>query len=165
MKKIMRFIAITLVVVFVLMQFYPRATKNQDPATTFDISRIHQVPDSVQQILKTSCYDCHSNNTYYPWYSNIQPVSYWLNDHIVEGKKELNFSAFATYSVARQFKKMKEIAKEVKEDEMPLQSYTNIHRDAKLNAQQKLTLTSWATMLKDSMQNAYPADSLIAKKK
>jgi len=165
MKKIIKFIGISLLVIFLLMQFYPRATKNSELSTTFDITRVHTVPDSVQQILKTSCYDCHSNNTDYPWYSNVQPLSYWHNDHIVEGKKELNFSTFATYTVARQYRKLEEIAEEVKENEMPLESYTFIHRNAILNTQQKLIISNWTDMLRDSMKNNYPADSLIRKKK
>ena len=165
MKKILKFSAITLLVIFMLMQFYPRANRNNDLNTAFDINKIHTVPDSVQEILKTACYDCHSNNTFYPWYSNIQPVSYWLNDHIIEGKKELNFSTFATYTLARQYRKLEEIADEVKENEMPLESYTFVHRNAKLNTRQKIIIANWTNMLRDSMKNNYPADSLIRKKK
>ena len=133
MKKIIKKILLVLFILLVLIQLYPKAKKNNHPSIANDITQIHTVPDSIQVILKTSCYDCHSNNTYYPWYSNLQPVSFWLNDHIEEGKKELNFSEFATYRLARQYRKLEEIIKQVKEDEMPLQSYTIIHRDAVLS--------------------------------
>ena len=106
---------------------------------TSDISKVYVVPDSVTQILKTSCYDCHSNNTVYPWYSKIQPVAWWLNDHIEEGKREINFSEFATYRIGRQYKKMDEIIKQVKEDEMPLSSYTLIHKNAILTQKSKVS--------------------------
>ncbi|MBC7866327.1 MAG: heme-binding domain-containing protein, partial [Gloeobacteraceae cyanobacterium ES-bin-316] len=122
-----------LLVIFLLIQFYPRAAKNNNPDTSNDVARVHSVPQGVTNILKTSCYDCHSNQTNYPWYSYIQPVSFWLNDHIVEGKKELNFSEFATYTLARQFRKLEEINGEVKDNEMPLESYSFIHTDSKLS--------------------------------
>jgi hypothetical protein len=118
------------------------------------------MPQNVQQILKTSCYDCHSNNTVYPWYSNIQPVAWWLKDHIDEGKRELNFSEFATYRIGRQYRKLEEINGEVKENKMPLESYTLIHSDAKLSDEQKLTLATWVTTLRDSIKAQYPEDSL-----
>jgi hypothetical protein len=165
MKRIFKKILLVLIVLLVLVQFYPRATKNNDLSTSNDITRIHSVPDSVQEILKISCYDCHSNHTYYPWYNSIQPVAFWLNDHIVEGKRELNFSEFAQYNLARQYKKLEEISKQIKEDEMPLQSYILIHRNAKLSAEQKLTISTWTDLLRDSMKRVYPADSLTRKKK
>lgn len=165
MKKIVKNIALIFFVLLLLIQFYPRASKNNNPGAANDITKVHAVPLDVQDILKTSCYDCHSNNTAYPWYSYIQPVSWWLNDHIIEGKKELNFSEFANYNLARQYRKLEEINKEVKEGEMPLQSYTIIHGNAKLSAEQKLSLATWTDMLRDSMQKNYPADSLIRKKK
>ncbi|MBC7867966.1 MAG: heme-binding domain-containing protein [Gloeobacteraceae cyanobacterium ES-bin-316] len=154
-----------LLVIFLLIQFYPRAAKNNNPDASNDLARVHAVPQSVTNILKTSCYDCHSNQTNYPWYSYIQPVSFWLNDHIVEGKKELNFSEFATYTLARQFRKLEEINGEVKDNEMPLESYSFIHTDSKLSPEQKLLLANWTDALRDSMQKVYPPDSLVRKKK
>ncbi len=165
MKKIIKNILLALVVLLVLVQFYPRAKKNNDLTAVNDLATVHAVPADVMDILKTSCYDCHSNNTFYPWYSNIQPSSWWLNDHIVEGKKELNFSEFATYRLARQYKKLDEIINQIKEDEMPLQSYTLIHRNAKLSKEQKLLVSSWSSALRDSMKTVYPADSLKRKPK
>jgi hypothetical protein len=165
MRRMLKNILLALGVLLLLLQFYPSAKKNNNPSSLNDITHVHTLPDSVQQILKTSCYDCHSNNTVYPWYSYIQPVSWWLNDHIIEGKKELNFSEFANYNLARQYRKLEEISKEVKDDEMPLSSYTIIHRNAKLSAEQKLMLSNWAVNLRDSMKANYPADSLVRKKK
>jgi len=129
-----------------------------------DIAYSHNVPDSVEQILKTSCYDCHSNHTFYPWYAKIQPVSLWLADHIKEGKAELNFSEFGSYSLRRQFHKLEEINEQVKNNEMPLTSYTIIHRDAKLTPEQKLLIANWAVALQDSFKTNYPADSLKRKR-
>ncbi len=164
MKKVLKNVLLVLLVLFVLIQFYPRSAKNLSSDASRDIAQVHAVPANIQSVLKSACYDCHSNQTTYPWYASLQPVSYWLNDHIVEGKKELNFSEFATYRLSKQFRKLEEINGEVKEGKMPLQSYTLIHTDAKLSADEKLLLASWSQGLRDSMQKVYPADSLIRKK-
>ena len=162
MKKILKPLALFFLIVFVIIQFFrPEKNINTGAAASInDITTIYQVPEDVHSILKTSCYDCHSNNTNYPWYSNFQPVAWWLNDHIVEGKKEINFSEFASYRIGKKYKKLEEIIEQVKEDEMPLTSYTIIHRDALLNKDQKLSLTNWATSIMDSIKVQYPEDSL-----
>ena len=160
MKKFLKKILLVLLVALVIIQFF-RPTKNiAVAASPNDITTKYAVPKDVQAILATSCYDCHSNTTKYPWYNTIQPVAWWLDDHIKEGKKELNFSEFATYRIGRQYKKLEEINEQVKEGEMPLESYTLIHGDAKLTEQQKLTLASWVTTLRDSIKAQYPEDSL-----
>lgn len=149
-----------LAVALIVIQFI-RPTKNAgEEIAANQITAIHPIPDDVQQILKASCNDCHSNTTQYPWYSKIQPVAWVLDDHIVEGKKELNFSTFATYPAYRRYKKFKEIGKEVKDDEMPIYSYTLVHRDASLNEDQKLLLANWAAGAMKEMEAKYPADSL-----
>ncbi|HNH22632.1 MAG TPA: heme-binding domain-containing protein, partial [Ferruginibacter sp.] len=112
----------------------------------------------------TSCNDCHSNNTVYPWYAEVQPVAWWLNEHIEDGKKDLNFSEFASYRPRRQYKKLEEINELVKENEMPLNSYLWIHKDAKLSDQQKLTLANWVEATRDTLEARYPIDSLVRKK-
>jgi Haem-binding domain len=158
-------IAYTLLAAMVIIQFF-RPEKNINTttaATANDITKVFAVPENVQSILKTSCYDCHSNNTYYPWYNNIQPVAWWLNHHVDEGKSELNFNEFATYSIRRQYKKMEEVIDEVKEGEMPLSSYTIIHKDAKLSQEQKLALSNWADAIRKDMESKYPPDSLKRK--
>jgi hypothetical protein len=115
------------------------------------------VPVSVQQTLEKSCYDCHSNHTEYPWYSNIQPLGFWLKDHVDEGKEELNFSEFNSYTPKRKAKKMKEIVKEIEEGEMPLSSYTLIHRNSILTEAQKAELIEWAK----ANQKFVPTDSVV----
>lgn len=165
MKRILKITLLVLLVVFLLIQFYPRARKNNNPSMSNDISAVHFIPANVKSLLKSSCYDCHSNYTNYPWYYNLQPVAWWLDDHIKEAKKELNFSEFAQYNIARQYRKLEEINELVTENEMPLKAYTIIHTDTKLNEAKKLLITGWATNLYDSFKNSYPADSLIRKKK
>jgi len=159
-------ILILLLVAFIAIQFF-RPAKNINTATAAtanNISKVFYVPDSVHSILKTSCYDCHSSNTYYPWYAAIQPAAWWLQDHLNEGKKEVNFEEFATYRPRRQYKKFEEIIEQVKKEEMPLSSYTLIHRNAKLSKLQSATLTDWANEQQENTKAKYPADSLKRKK-
>lgn len=160
MKKFFKRVFLLLLVVFIAIQFFRPEKNSSEGVSPNDISKKYAVPDNVMAVLKTSCYDCHSNNTVYPWYSNIQPVAWWLKDHIDDGKKELNFSEFASYRIGRQYRKLEEINGEIKEGKMPLSSYTVIHTDAKLSEQQKLAVANWVTALRDSIKAQYPEDSL-----
>jgi hypothetical protein len=165
MKKILRRTGLLLMAAFVIIQFF-QTEKNSNPgseAIANDISTAYPVPADVQHILQTSCYDCHSNNTYYPWYDNIQPVSWWMKNHVDEGKSELNFNEFAAYRIRKQYKKLEEIIEQVKENEMPLYSYTLMHKNATLSQEQQLTISNWAAALRDSIKLKYPADSLAKK--
>ncbi len=166
MKKLLRPLGLFLIVTLVVMQFFQSEKNNNVSATAVasDINRIYPLPADVQEVLQKSCYDCHSNNTDYPWYDNVQPVSWWLHRHIAEGKKELNFNEFASYRIGKQFEKLEEITEQIKDDEMPLSSYTLIHTDAKLSPEKKTLVIQWAGNLRDSIRATYPADSLVKKK-
>ena len=149
-KSTMKKVLFVLIAVLVLLQFY-RPTKNV--ATEVSANAIDQhytVPDNVDKLLRVSCYDCHSNNTVYPWYSNVQPVALWLDDHIRDGKKHLNFDEFNSYSAKRKQKILNEIVETIDEGEMPMTSYKLIHRDARLSPKDKKILTDWA---KEMMKN------------
>ena len=103
-------IILVLLALFVLIQFVrPKKNISTEVVTARDISKVHSIPDDVHQTLIKKCYDCHSNNTNYPWYSKIQPVGLWLGHHVEEGKEELNFSEFATYDKKRADHKLEEI--------------------------------------------------------
>lgn len=130
-------IFVILAIVLLAIQFV-RPQKNINTEQT----NINQIPDNVLKDLKVACYDCHSNNTIYPWYSNIQPVAWWLNKHIENGKRHLNFDETLSK------KDYEEIIEVIEENEMPLFSYTIIHRDAKLSDTQKKSITDWATQAK-----------------
>ena len=146
-------ILILLLVVLVVIQFI-RPEKNSATAVSEnDITAYYTVPENVQSILKKACYDCHSNNTEYPWYANIQPIGWWLQDHINEGKEELNFSEFGTYSAKKAAHKMEEVGEMVGEGEMPLESYTLIHKDAVLTHEEAETLIKWSKQIEASIKN------------
>jgi len=164
MKKILKILVIILLAAFMVIQFFKPSKNASEEIAGNQIEVKNQVPEDVHEILKVSCYDCHSNTTYYPWYWGVQPTAWFLNNHIQEGKRELNFSNFATYPAWKRYNKIKAIGKEVKSGDMPLFSYTLIHRNAVLNNDKKLAIENWvANSLKD-MESHYPADSLKKKK-
>ncbi len=165
MKKYLTLALKLLAVLLVLAQFI-RPTRNSGEALSdSDIRKLAPVPDEVMQVLKVACYDCHSNHTDYPWYANVQPVAWWLQKHVNHGVEELNFSIFNTYKLRRQYHKLEEISEMVSEYNMPLPSYTWIHRDAVLSDAQRTTLVTWADGLRDTMQSRYPMDSLVKPRK
>jgi hypothetical protein len=128
----------------IVIQFIRPARNTGEVYSANDISHSVDVPADVKNILEKACNDCHSNNTNYPWYTNIQPVGWWLNHHVEEGNGELNFSEFNTYKLRRKLHKLEEIAEQVKEGEMPMDSYTWTHGEAKLTTAEQQTLISWA---------------------
>lgn len=163
--KLLKRIFYTIIILLLLAQFIPRPQKNiSSEILPADIRMMHATSPEVEGILKTSCLDCHSNNTIYPWYSKIQPAAIFLGRHITEGKRELNFSEFGNYSLRRQYHKMEEVEEMVKGNEMPLTSYTLMHANSKLNENQKEILIKWSVGIRDSMRLIYPADSLKKKK-
>lgn len=155
MKKInFKKIGLGLLGVLIIIQFIPNTKNSGDALGENDISHVVIVPGDVQEILNVSCNDCHSNHTNYPWYSNIQPIGFWLDNHVNEGKQELNFSEFATYKKKRQLHKLDEIAEMIEEHEMPLSSYTLIHTDAKLTNEQQTMLINWAKETKNTLKDS-----------
>ena len=150
--KSLKFIGIVILVVLVGIQFFPIRTNQSTEVPTTDFVVSYQVPENIENILHTSCYNCHSNNTNYPWYSYVQPVGWFLESHINKGKKELNFSEFGSYTVRKQKSKLKSIVNQVEKGEMPLSSYTLIHRDARLSQDQKKALVNYINSVLDSLQ-------------
>lgn len=158
--KILKQSLIGIVVVLVAIQFiHPKKNISGDVSPNRAAAS-----EEVQKILATSCNDCHSNNTIYPWYNNIQPVAWWLNHHIKEAKHDLNFDEFLSYSPRMKYHKMEELEKVIKEDKMPLPSYLWIHRYAALDVQQKEVLVNWSKLIRIELEAQYPKDSLIFKK-
>lgn len=164
MKKFFKRLLLLLLVALIAIQFV-RPAKNASTDQSRSITNLYTVPENVNAILVKACNDCHSNYTVYPWYAKVQPVTWWLNDHIKEGKSHLNFDEYTTYNLRRQYHKMEEVIEQVKEKEMPLDSYTWIHKDAKLTDEERVTLTNWAQSVMDTMKARYPIDSLIRAKK
>ena len=159
-------IALGLLALLVIIQFF-RPEKNLSDDQTHNIALKYPVSGEVKEILRVACDDCHSNKTAYPWYVNIQPVAWFLDNHVQEGKRELNFSTFTKLPVAVQNHKFDEIIEMVEDKEMPLESYTflGLHQEADLTARQREVLIGWAKQQMTMLKSEYPADSLKMKRR
>jgi len=144
-------ILLGLLMVLILIQFFQPARNKSSELSSTDIKKTFSIPENVQLVLQISCYDCHSNNTNYPWYSKIQPFGWLLAKHIKNGKAELNFNEFSSYSLRRQISKLTGIGNSVKDGTMPLTSYILIHKNARLSNEDKALLIGWAMSTKDSL--------------
>ncbi|RYE23800.1 MAG: cytochrome C [Sphingobacteriales bacterium] len=147
MKKIL----LILLLLLIAIQFIRPARNNAESKPNTDITMAYNVPLNVQQIMDKACRDCHSDYTNYPWYDKIQPVAWWMDHHVEEGKQELNFSQFASYSGKKKAHKLEEIVEQVEQNEMPLNSYTWMHKDAKLTEAEKVDLVNWAKALRQQI--------------
>ena len=126
-----------------LIQFFPIDFSLPVTDETFELQNVQNPPDAVFSILQHACYDCHSNNTRYPWYAHLQPVGWWVQDHVKAGRSELNFSEFGRWSTAEQIELLDHCADLVEKGKMPLGSYLRMHPRARLTAWQKSLLTEW----------------------
>ena len=142
-KKIVIWLFITLVGI----QFIRPDSNNDNRVMVTDFIKTHEVPAQISSILRRTCYDCHSNNTEYPWYSSIQPMGWLLNKHIKEGKKKLNFSEFGTYSERKQVSKLKSMKNQIEQNKMPLPSYSMVHKKALLTSEEKNLIITYINNL------------------
>jgi hypothetical protein len=162
---ILKKIGLILLGALVLIQFI-RPEKNQSTVNPDQqLTSRYPIPDSVNTILQKACMDCHSNNSHYPWYASVQPIAWWLDEHIRDGKKHLNFDEYTHRSLRYQFHKMEETIEMVKTEEMPLSSYTWTHTEARLTKAERIAITQWAQSVMDTMKQRYPADSLVKPRK
>ena len=139
LNRIFQFVLGTLIII----QFF-RIDKTVKPVNAqTDIIALTQANTDVSSILKTSCYDCHSNQPIYPWYTNVAPLSWWIKHHFNEGSHHLNFSDWGTYTTKRKDHKLEECVEMIEEGEMPMSSYTIMHGEAKLTEAQKMLLIDW----------------------
>ena len=152
--RLLKGIGIFFLAAFVIIQFFKPDKNVSKKVSTDAITSLLMVPQNVKVVLQNACYDCHSNNTRYPWYVSVQPVAWFMANHINEAKDKLNFDLFGTYSHRRQLSKLKSIAGSVKDESMPLFSYTLMHRDARLSSTEKSLLIDWALKTKDSLEAA-----------
>ncbi len=138
---------LALVVILILIQLI-RPDKNDSKNYVNDISTVMDVPDEIKTILKTSCDDCHSNFTVYPWYSEIAPISWYLALHVNEGKEHLNFSEWTVYNNKQKKHIIHDLEEVIEDREMPLKSYMLIHKDAEMTDSQFETLMNWVKTIK-----------------
>jgi serine/threonine protein kinase len=148
-RKIFKKVLIVLLILFLALQFIPTNRNQSTEILASDFIKVYNPPTNIAQKLKVSCYDCHSNNSHYPWYNKIQPVAWFLENHINEAKEELNFSEFDNYSNRKKKGKLKAIKNEIKDDKMPLKSYTIMHKNAKFTKEEKKQFVKYFNKLRD----------------
>ncbi|HYQ57197.1 MAG TPA: heme-binding domain-containing protein [Draconibacterium sp.] len=146
MRRIFRYLFIVLLLAFIVLQFF-QPEKNSTKAGSNHIFNQEEVPEHIQTILTTSCFDCHSNNTNYLWYHHIAPVSWLINNHIEEGKSDLNFSEWEEMDVFDKITILEEICQETEQKKMPIESYQKMHPKSKLTEEQIAELCDWTTKL------------------
>jgi hypothetical protein len=145
-------ISVILLVAFIGMQLFRPKKNDGIILPSANATAAINIPANVENILKTSCYDCHSNKTTYYWYHEIMPFGWWLDHHVEDGKKHLNFSEFATYNKKKMDHKLEETAEEVLEGNMPLNSYTIAHGNAKLSESQIKIITEWVANEREKLK-------------
>ncbi len=147
-------ISIGLLALFAIVQFINPDKNESEFVPESDFITLEQPPQHLADIIKTSCYDCHSNNTIYPWYDRITPVNFWVDGHIEHGKGHLNFSEWNKYSSKKKAHKLDEFIEMIEDKEMPLESYTLTHQDTKLSDADIAALTNWVTLVKIKIEVA-----------
>jgi hypothetical protein len=136
-----------LLIVFIAIQFIRTDEELKQYESEDDFLVQTNAPEDIQKIIKTSCYDCHSNFTKTPWYGQIAPISWYINDHVNEGKEELNFNAWGTYKLKRKKHKLEECWEEIEKGMMPLEDYLNMHAEAKISKEDQEKLVTWLKSL------------------
>jgi hypothetical protein len=139
-----RKIGVLIIIILVVMQFIqPTKNRSEQVISDNDISKVYAIPQDLHQTFITKCYDCHSNNTNYPWYVNIQPIGWWLAAHVHDGKEHLNFSEFKNYSAERAEHKLEELGEVSEDKSMPLQAYTMFHENTELTEADQKAISEW----------------------
>jgi hypothetical protein len=143
MKKWLKLSLWIVLIVLVGIQFVPVQRDEIEPVTNADFIEHYESPIVIGNIIRASCYDCHSNQSKYPWYSNVQPIGFLLQNHISEGKSELNLSEYGLLSNRMKRAKLKSILSQINDDKMPMPSYLLLHSEAKLDSLKKALLVSY----------------------
>ncbi len=150
MRKLFQIILVLLVVAFAAIQFI-QPEKNRGERTEAHLFNQNEISDDVSTLLQNACLDCHSGETNYLWFHSIAPVSWMVNNHITDGKEELNLSEWGEMEVLDQIGALDEMCEEVEKGNMPLKSYTFMHSKARLTEEQKKLLCDWAEKLSEEL--------------
>jgi hypothetical protein len=150
--NMLRLTLYALLIIFVVMQLFQPERNISSANLKTDIANHYKLPDSVEHILTTVCYDCHSNNTDYPWFINVQPIGWYMQSKITKGKQHINFSDFGSYTKEQAMKKLDDVVNMMKTNNMPLRSYKWYNSDANLTDAQRNVISTWALQLKERIR-------------
>ena len=158
MSKFIRWTAITLIIFFIASQFVRPAKTNPIIDQTQALHNQAEMNAEVTAVLQRACYDCHSNDTRWPWYSNVAPMSWFVIDHVNHGRRFLNFSDWQSYDKQKKATQLQLIGDTVRVNMMPLSSYTLVHGDAKLSDDDKKLIGEWVKAEKAKLFNQSPGN-------
>ena len=144
MGKRIKLVGLGLIAVLILLQFFQPERNIAPLDPELDMLKLLAPPEPMTDLIMNACYDCHSNQTVYPWYSRISPVSLYLNKHIVKGKEDLNFSDYGLLDKADKIGAFADFCDVLDAGTMPLQSYMLIHKDARLTQEERENLCNWS---------------------
>lgn len=145
-------IILGLILIFAVMQlFRPEQIPFQEP-TTADLFAVEESSEELKTLIQNACYNCHSNQIDYPWYTSVAPISWWTYDHMEHGREHLNFSEWASYTAKKKAHKAEEVVEEVEEEEMPLDSYMLMHQDANLSDEERKQIMDWFASIEKRYQ-------------
>ena len=144
MARVLKRVGLGLIAVLIVLQFFQPDRNNTPLDPEQDMLSLVSPPEPLAQVIRHACYDCHSNQTYYPWYNRISPVSWYLNRHIVKGKEDLNFSAYGALDKADKVGLFADFYDVLDAGTMPLQSYMLLHKDARLTQEEREELSTWS---------------------
>lgn len=142
-----RKIGLLLIIILVVIQFIQPMKNKSEGLGENDISKVYALPTGLHETLMTKCYDCHSNNTKYPWYFHIQPIGWWLAAHVHDAKEELNFSEFKTYPPEKAKHKLEELLEVSEDRSMPLEAYTTFHKGTDITDEDEKAIREWLSSL------------------
>jgi hypothetical protein len=145
--KLSKKILILVVILLLVFQFVQPVKNASSGLGEDDISKVYNMPPELHNTFVSKCYDCHSNNTHYPWYFNVQPIGWWLAAHVHEGKEHLDFSSFARYDKKEQEEQLEEIAEVVEDHSMPIKSYVLFHPQSELTEADEKAINAWLKSL------------------
>ena len=151
MKKILRWTGITVAAVFILIQFDQPNRSNPPVDQTMTIAAQAVFAPPISRLVTTACFDCHSNETRWPWYSYVAPVSWLMADDVASGRRHLNFSEWGKYPKSKRVLKLGQIYEQVSKGDMPIQKYLYIHSDARLTAADRDSITDWTERERDKL--------------
>ncbi len=155
-RSALKRLGVLVLVLLVAIQFFGPKRTNPSVDASKTLQAATAVPADVTAILARSCDDCHTNNTAWPWYTYVAPVSWFIIRHVDSGRRHLNFSKWGEYAPKRQLDKLGEVVELVNEGEMPLTSYTLLHASAKLDPAAKARLAEWASAERGRLSGAQP---------
>lgn len=143
MKKKTRNILLAILAILVVIQFFQidKTKPESDPAK--DFITVENPPQAVAEMLKNTCYDCHSNHTKYPWYTSVQPVAWWIRGHVRGARMQVNYSEWADYNQEDKTHALREMAEVMEEKRMPPKSYVSMHPESKMTAEQEAELLAY----------------------